>query len=76
MYILIFLVSRAGDTAVWAVKMQCQRSQLSPLLSCTIADSALTLEVDDAATSVPSVSSPARSLTLTCTWVCIHAGLQ
>ena len=52
------LLYRAKDTSVWAVKVFCGRSQLRPLLSCTMADSALTLEVDDAATSVPRVSPP------------------
>ena len=50
------LVSRTRDTAVWAVKAQCSRSHLPPLLSCTMADSALTLEVADAAAAVTSVS--------------------
>ena len=41
---------------MWAMKAQCSRSHLPPLLSCTMADSALTLEVADAAAAVTSVS--------------------
>ena len=41
---------------VWTVKVQCRKSDLPPLLSCTMPHSELTLEVRPA-TSVPSVVS-------------------
>lgn len=48
--------SRAGDRSVWTVKVQCRKSDLPPLLSCTMPHSELTLEVQSA-TSVPNVVS-------------------